>query len=61
MKYQRDGAFFNHDMRTLIIDGGGRLRMVFPIGGNLSGPIVEEILKADAPTNQPVAEDIKSR
>ena len=61
MKYQRDGAFFNHDLRTLIIDGAGRLRMVFPIGGNLSGPIVEEILKADAPTNQPVAEDIKSR
>jgi protein SCO1 len=61
MKYQRDGAFFNHDMRTLIIDGGGRLRMVFPIGGNLSGPIVEEILKAAAPTNPPVAENIKTQ
>jgi protein SCO1/2 len=54
MKYQRDGAFFNHDMRTLIIDGDGKLRMVFPIGGNLSGQIVEEILKAAASTNQPV-------
>jgi protein SCO1 len=54
MKYQRDGAFFNHDMRTLIIDGDGRLRMVFPIGGNLSGAIVDEILKAANPTNQPV-------
>jgi protein SCO1 len=54
VKYQRDGAFFNHDMRTLIIDGEGQLRMVFPIGGNLSGSIVEEILKAAAATNQPV-------
>jgi protein SCO1/2 len=54
MKYQRDGAFFNHDMRTLIIDGDGKLRMVFPIGGNLSGAIVDEMLKAAAPTNQPV-------
>jgi protein SCO1/2 len=54
MKYQRDGAFFNHEMRTLIIDGDGKLRMVFPIGGNLSGSIVEEMLKAAAPTNQPV-------
>jgi protein SCO1/2 len=54
VKYQRDGAFFNHDMRTLIIDGEGRLRMVFPIGGNLSGAIAEEMLKAANPTNQPV-------
>ena len=54
MKYQRDGAFFNHDMRTLIIDGDGKLRMVFPIGGKLSGAIVEEMLKAAAPTNEPV-------
>jgi protein SCO1/2 len=54
VKYQRDGAFFNHDLRTLIIDGSGRLRMKFPVGGNLSGAIVEEILKAAAATNQPV-------
>jgi protein SCO1/2 len=59
VKYQRDGAFFNHDMRTLIIDGDGRLRMVFPIGGNLSDAIVDEMLKAAAPTNQAAAENIK--
>jgi hypothetical protein len=41
-------------MRTLIIDGDGKLRMVFPIGGNLSEAIVEEMLKAAAPTNQTV-------
>jgi protein SCO1/2 len=52
VKYQRDGMFFNHDLRTLIIDGSGRLRMVFPLGGNLSDAIVQEMLKAAAPTNQ---------
>jgi protein SCO1/2 len=59
MRYQRDGAFFNHDLRTLIIDGGGRLRMIFPVGGNLSGAIVDEMLKAAAPTNQPIQESFK--
>jgi protein SCO1/2 len=58
MKYERDGAFFNHDLRTLIIDGDSRLRMVFPMGGNLSDAIVQEILKAAAPTNQPDRKEI---
>jgi protein SCO1/2 len=49
VKYQRDGAFFNHDLRTLIIDGDGHLRMMFPMGGNLSDAIVQEMLKAAAP------------
>jgi protein SCO1/2 len=48
-RYQRDGVFFNHDLRTLIIDADGRLRMKFPMGGNLAGPIVEEIVKAAKP------------
>jgi len=59
MKYQRDGVFFNHDLRTLIIDGGGRLRMVFPLGGNLSDAIVQEMLKA-ASTNKPDGKSISS-
>src|SRR5256885_16567432 len=32
LKFERDGAFFNHDFRTQIIDAAGRLQMVFPIG-----------------------------
>jgi protein SCO1/2 len=52
MNYQRDGVFFNHDLRTLIIDGNGRLRMMFPMGGNLSDAIVREMLKAAGPINQ---------
>jgi hypothetical protein len=41
-----DGALFNHNFRTMIIDASGRLQMTFPIGGNLSDAIVAEILKA---------------
>jgi protein SCO1 len=60
MKYQRDGAFFNHDLRTLIIDGSGRLRMIFPMGGNLSDAIVQEMLKAAASTNKPDQKEFSS-
>lgn len=49
--FTRDGASFNHNFRTLIIDTAGNLQMVFPTGGDLSEAIVEEILKA-AVTNQ---------
>ena len=49
--YERDGVFFNHNFRTLIIDAAGHLQMAFPIGGNLSDAIVAEILKAAAVTN----------
>jgi protein SCO1 len=52
-KFERDGSFFNHNFRTLIIDAGGRLQMAFPIGGNFSDEIVSEILKAAAATNGP--------
>jgi protein SCO1/2 len=47
--YERDGAFFNHNFRTLIIDTNGHLQMMFPMGGDLSDSIVEEIRKAANP------------
>jgi protein SCO1 len=50
--FERDGASFNHNFRTLIIDTTGHLQMVFPTGGDLSEAIAEEILKASAVTNQ---------
>ena len=53
--FERDGATFNHNFRTLIIDTTGHLQMVFPTGGDLSEAIVEEILKAAAVTNQSVS------
>jgi protein SCO1/2 len=52
LSFEREGAFFNHGFRTLIIDPAGRLQMSFPIGGDLSDAIVEEILKAAALTNR---------
>jgi protein SCO1/2 len=51
--FERDGSFFNHNFRTLIIDAAGHLQTVFPIGGNFSDAIVSEILKAAAVTNAP--------
>ena len=42
-----DGAI-NHNFRTLIVDAAGHLQMVYPITGDLSGSIVEQMLKAAA-------------
>ncbi len=53
VKFERDGGFFSHNFRTLIVDAAGHLQMVFPIGGDLSDALVSEILKAAAVTNGP--------
>jgi len=46
IKTDPDSGLINHNFRTLILDARGRLRMVFPMGGNLTDPIVEEMRKA---------------
>lgn len=46
VEVQPDNGLFSHNFRTMIIDASGRLRMVFPTGGDLSEAIVEEVLKA---------------
>jgi protein SCO1/2 len=51
VNYELEDGAFNHNFRTLILDARGRLRMVFPTGGDLSDPIVSEMLKAAAVTN----------
>jgi protein SCO1/2 len=48
LKYQADGNLINHDFRTLIIDAGGRLQMIFPTSGDLSDQIVSEMVKASS-------------
>lgn len=47
--YTPDRGVFDHNFRTLIVDPNGKLRMSFPIGGNISDGIVSEVLKAAAP------------
>jgi protein SCO1/2 len=59
--FERDGAFFNHNFRTLIIDTTGHLQMVFPTGGDLAEAIVAEILQAAAVTKQSVADNPTGR
>jgi protein SCO1 len=53
VEVESDGALFNHNFRTLIIDAAGHLQMSFPMGGDLSEMIVGEMLKAA--TNRTVA------
>ncbi len=48
VKFEKDGEFYTHNFRTLIIDAAGRLQTTFPTSGDLSDAIVEEILKAAA-------------
>jgi protein SCO1/2 len=59
LNFERDGGLFNHDFRTLIVDANGRLQMVFPVGGNLSDAIVDEVIKAATVTNTAAAQDQK--
>jgi protein SCO1 len=54
VSFNWEGNFLNHNFRTLIIDPRGGLQMVFPIGGDISTSIVEELLKAM--TNSPPTE-----
>jgi len=55
VKFERDGSFYNHNFRTLIVNPAGLLQASIPIGGDLSDAIVREMLKAavtTAATNQ---------
>jgi protein SCO1/2 len=49
IKTDPDNGLINHNFRTLILDAEGRLRMVFPMGGNLTDSIVDEMRKAAKP------------
>ncbi|MDE3065950.1 MAG: SCO family protein [Verrucomicrobiota bacterium] len=55
--YEAEGGTIKHNFRTLIVDATGHLQMIFPTGGDLSGEIVSEILKAAAVTNQMVSQN----
>ena len=48
LRFERDGALFNHDFRTVVINATGRVDMIYPVGGNLSSNLVTDILKAAA-------------
>jgi len=52
VKFDPDNGLFNHNFRTLIIDPSNHLQMVFPISGDLSESIAQELLKAATGTNQ---------
>jgi protein SCO1/2 len=59
MNFERDGGLFNHDFRTLIVDANGHLQTVFPVSGNLSDAIVDEVIKAATVTGAAAPPDPK--
>jgi len=48
MEYAPAAGTINHNFRTLIVDAAGHLQMVYPITGDLSDSIVDEMLRAAA-------------
>jgi protein SCO1/2 len=59
--YKQNAGTINHNFRTIILDAAGRVRMIFPTGGNLSDQIVKEVIKASAPLSTLAAQDQISR
>ncbi len=55
VNYKSAGGAIDHNFRTLIVDATGHLQMIFPTGGDLSGQIVEQMIKAAAATNASAA------
>jgi len=41
-----DGAGYSHGFRTAIFDAAGQLQTMWPVGGDMTDPIVAEIIKA---------------
>ena len=54
---EEEQGTLNHNFRTMIIDPSGRLQVVFPMSGDLSDMIVDQILKATSPTNAVTAQN----
>ena len=59
VEFQPDAGTINHNFRTLIVDAAGHLQMIYPVTGNLSDSIVDQMLKAATVTNQPVTQSPK--
>src|SRR6185369_14962603 len=47
--FEPDNGFFNHNFRTLIINASNQLQMVFPVSGDISESIAQELIKAANP------------
>jgi protein SCO1/2 len=50
--FSKEGGFYNHNFRTLIINAAGELQMAFPVSGDLSDSIAEQLRTAAAVTNK---------
>jgi protein SCO1/2 len=48
-QYTPEQGLYTHNFKTMVVDSMGRLQMSYPIGGDLSDALVEDILRAAAP------------
>lgn len=55
VEFHPEEGFFNHNFRTIIIDASNHLQMIFPTSGDLSGSIVQEMVKAARPGSHSAA------
>jgi protein SCO1/2 len=51
-QYERDGAFFKHEFRTVVIDTAGHVLRIYPFVGEMSDYLVTDMLKAAGVTNR---------
>jgi protein SCO1/2 len=51
VQFTATNGSFTHNFRTMIIDASNHLQMVFPTGGDLAKPIVQQLLKAAHPSD----------
>jgi protein SCO1/2 len=49
VNYRPEEGLFTHNFRTLVVDAEGRLRVSYPVGGDLSDALASEIVKAAGP------------
>jgi protein SCO1/2 len=55
--YKEKSGTMDHNFRTIIIDASGKIQMIFPMGGNLTDPIVGQMIEAAAVSSRPLAQN----
>jgi len=52
-RFQKEGGAFNHEFLTVVLDARGRWQAGWPIGGDTSDMLVEELIKGASARNDP--------
>ena len=49
-EFKADSGLFSHSFRTVVIDASNRVQQIYPVTGNLSEALVQDMVKAANPT-----------